>query len=203
MTVVKKPLSELRPMEKNIRRHTDKQLKEYVRSIEMFDVIKPLVVDETGLILAGNGLYYALQSMGRTECDCYVMTGLTEVQKKKVILSDNRVYELGITDTSVFEEIIRELDGDVDVPGWDEDLLEMLNASVAETNAMVESYGVYDRREIAERNRRERPEHSPELSVSEGGSSPDTFSATPLEAAENPPSGREIICPHCGGRICL
>lgn len=96
MKIVKKPLADLRPMEKNVRRHTDKQLKEYVRSIEMFGVIKPLVVDETGLILTGNGLYFALKSMGAEECDCYVMAGLTEAQKKKLMLADNRVYELGM-----------------------------------------------------------------------------------------------------------
>ena len=48
MKIVKRPLSELRKMEKNIRRHTDKQIKEYVRSLQMFGQIKPVVVDETG-----------------------------------------------------------------------------------------------------------------------------------------------------------
>ncbi|MBO6266775.1 MAG: ParB N-terminal domain-containing protein, partial [Synergistaceae bacterium] len=161
MKVTVKKLADLHVMEKNIRRHTDKQLKEYVRSITMFGQFKPIVVDENGLILAGNGLYYALQNMGAETCDCYVMTGLTENQKKKLMLADNRVYELGFTDTGIFDEIIRELGGDVDVPGWDADLLEMLNASVREATEMVENYGVYDAGEVEAVNSKERQPDTP------------------------------------------
>ena len=67
MKIVSKKLSELHPIEKNIRRHPEKQIKEYVRSVEMFGQIKPLTVDENGTILVGNGLYEALKLMGRME----------------------------------------------------------------------------------------------------------------------------------------
>ena len=196
MKIVKKSLSELRVMEKNIRRHTEKQIKEYVRSIQMFGVIKPLVVDETGEILAGNGLYYALKSMGAEECDCYVMSGLTETQKKKLMLADNRVYELGFTDTAIFDEIIRDLGGDIDVPGWDADLLEMLNSSVRDANEMVESYGVYESGEVDAVNGRERAGHSEAPAVA----------PAPAPAPGEAPQMQEerfIICPKCGERICL
>lgn len=198
MKVTVKKLTDLHVMEKNIRRHTDKQLKEYVRSIEMFGQFKPLVVDENGTILAGNGLFYALQSMGRETCDCYVMTGLTENQKKKLMLADNRVYELGFTDTSIFDEIIHELGGDVDVPGWDAELLEVLNASVREATEMVENYGVYEPHEVEAVNSKERPasDHSPAPA-----------SAPAAETRQNSENAAEtqrvVICPKCGERICL
>ena len=130
MKVVQKKLSDLQKIEKNIRRHTQKQLNEYVRSVKMFGQIRPLVVDEKGVILAGNGLYDAMVAIGWEKADCYVVTGLSEVEKKKLMLADNRVYELGMTDTDAFEEIIKSLDGDTDVPGWDADLLETLNATM-------------------------------------------------------------------------
>ena len=57
MKVIKKPLTELRRPDRNVRMHTDKQLKEFRRSVEMFGQIRPIVVDENGVILAGNGLY--------------------------------------------------------------------------------------------------------------------------------------------------
>ena len=69
MKVTKKPLTELHPPERNVRMHTDKQLKEFRRSVEMFGQIRPIVVDESGTILAGNGLFETLCSMGRTEAD--------------------------------------------------------------------------------------------------------------------------------------
>lgn len=130
MKVTVKKLTELRLADKNIRRHTEKQLKEYVRSVNMFGQIRPLIVDDAGIILAGNGLYEALKRAGKETADCYVMTGLSENDKKKLMLADNRIFELGMTDTSTFEEIIKELDGDIDVPGWDEDLLEPMKAIV-------------------------------------------------------------------------
>ena len=98
MKISRKKLSELHHPEKNIRKHTAKQITEYVRSIQMFGQIRPLVVDEIGTILTGNGLYDALSSMGIETADCYVISGLTDKQKTKLMLADNKVYELGAND---------------------------------------------------------------------------------------------------------
>lgn len=129
MKITVKKLSELHKPAHNIRRHSEKQLTEYIRSIEMFGQVKPLVVAEDGEIIAGNGLYEALLRMGRETCDCYVMVGLTDVQKKKLMMADNKVYELGFTDVDAIEELVKELDGDVDVPGR-EPLLSLLGGKV-------------------------------------------------------------------------
>lgn len=198
MKVISKPLSELHMMDKNIRRHPEKQIKEYVRSLEMFGQMKPIVIDEAGMILAGNGLFEALRSMGAETCQCYVMKGLSPTQKKKVMLADNRVYELGITDTAIFDEIIKELEGDIDVPGWDADLLEMLNASIADANNIVENYGVYDPSEVESVTSRERPAvNTPQ----EATAAEAQHAASPAPAPQQEP--RVIICPKCGERICL
>lgn len=195
MNVIVKPLAELREPEKNIRRHTEKQIKEYIRSLEMFGQIKPIVIDETGEILAGNGLFLALKQMGAESASCCVMAGLTPKQKKKLMLADNRVYELGVTDTNIFDEIVRELGGDVDVPGWDADLLEMLNSSVSDTNNMVEEYGTYEPEEVSAVNSRERADHSQQFAQP---------APAPVATAEGQEqAGRYIVCPKCGERICL
>lgn len=115
MKITVKKLSELHKPAHNIRRHSEKQLTEYIRSIEMFGQVKPLVVAEDGEIIAGNGLYEALLRMGRETCDCYVMVGLTDVQKKKLMMADNKVYELGFTDVDAIEELVKELGGKVPV----------------------------------------------------------------------------------------
>lgn len=215
MNIVKKPLSELHSPKVNIRKHTEKQLTEYVRSLKMWGQLKPAVVDENGMILAGNGLYEALIRMGAETCDCYVLAGLTEAQKKKVMLSDNRVYELGITDMDAFDQIIKELEGDIDVPGWDADLLEMMNASIQEATDMVESYGTFEQPEIDAMSRKQREEHVPGLpqppQQPSGGVytpvGPATLGGTaaPTESVSPVSQGAEqyIICPKCGEKICL
>ena len=198
MEIIVKALSSLRKPRKNVRRHTDKQISEYIRSLEMFGQIKPIIVDESGEIIAGNGLYEALVKMGRETCDCYVIPGLTSVQKKKLMLADNRVYELGVTDMDAFNEIIRELGGDIDVPGWDADLLEMINASLPEVEEMVENYGVFDQGEIDAVNRRQREAHT---TAAESPAQPKPAPAE--EPASTAQVNRVIVCPKCGERICL
>ncbi len=209
MKIVQKKLADLKLMEKNVRRHSQKQITEYARSLRMFGQVRPMVVDESGVILIGNGLYEALLSMGEEKADCYVMTGLSEKDKKKLMLADNRVYELGMTDTDVFDEIIRSLDGDVDVPGWDADLLETLNASIREVNEMVDNYGNYQQEDIARYNERApaQPEaRSGALQPPSAGLEAQGHTETYPEAqaagdALQTASARYIICPKCGERI--
>jgi hypothetical protein len=205
MKIVQKKLTDLRKIDKNIRRHSQKQLNEYVRSVKMFGQIRPLVIDEEGVILAGNGLYDALVAMEAEKADCYVVTGMTDVQKKKLMLADNRVYELGMTDTDAFEEIIKSLDGDLDVPGWDEDLLETLNATIHEVNEMVDSYGGYQPDEV----QRYQDRQEPVIGSQNGGSG--TFqpagqvnTAPTAETPERPSEGQAdayVICPQCGAHV--
>lgn len=201
MEITVKKLSELRPAAKNVRRHTDKQIAEYIRSLDMFGQIKPIIADEHGEIIAGNGLYQALVQMGKETCDCYILSGLSENQKKKLMLADNRVYELGITDMDAFDEIIRELGGDIDVPGWDEDLLSMMNAAAEDVDDIVNGYGSYEETDVSRLAERKAPDNVPTSAPVE------TPVATPQVAPQ--PEGsqgqvqRVIVCPKCGEQICL
>lgn len=201
MEITVKKLSELRPAARNVRRHTDKQIAEYIRSLDMFGQIKPIIADEHGEIIAGNGLYQALVQMGKETCDCYILTGLSENQKKKLMLADNRVYELGITDMDAFDEIIRELGNDFDVPGWDEDLLSMMNAAAEDVDDIVNGYGSYEEADVSRLAERKGPDNVPTSAPVE------TQVATPQVAPQ--PEGnpgqvqRVIVCPKCGEQICL
>lgn len=197
MNIEKRNLSDLHEMKKNVRKHTDKQLAEYVRSIEMFGQIKPIVISDDGEILAGNGLYRALQSMGRESCDCVVMHGLDEKQKRKLMLADNRVYELGITDTDTFQEIVAELNGDIDIPGWDAELLSVLNASSVDLDEIVTGYGSFDEEAVSKLE-----ERTPRTVAVEEQAAPEKEHEPFVEESKAEPQ-RYIICPKCGERICL
>ena len=148
MKVTKKPLAELHPPERNVRMHTDKQLKEFRRSVEMFGQIRPIVVDEGGIILAGNGLFETLLSMGRTEADCYIVSGLTEAQKKKLMLADNKIFGLGVDDLDTMDAFLVELKDDLDIPGFDEDLLKNMVADAEEITETLQEYGTLDEEEV-------------------------------------------------------
>ena len=110
-----------------------------------------------------------------------------------------------MTDTDAIEEIIRSLDGDVDVPGWDADLLETLNASVREVNAMVDSYGTYDENDVQRYAGRREPVHG---STGEATVPVQDSGQVNTASGEQAPAGAAegqteafVICPHCGARI--
>ena len=201
MRTVTKLLSELKRPERNVRMHTDKQLAEFRRSVEMFGQIRPIVIDENNVMLAGNGLYETLLSMGRTEADCYVVEGLTENEKKKLMLADNRIFDLGVDDMKAFDEFIAELGDDLDVPGFDDELLRSLVANEAEIDEMMSSYGLIteDKKEeiagAAETYRKAEAERA-----SQPEPAPDAAAAS-AEAAQ--PVGKYVVCPKCGEKIWL
>ena len=201
MRTVTKLLSELKRPERNVRMHTDKQLIEFRRSVEMFGQIRPIVIDENNVMLAGNGLYETLLSMGRTEADCYVVEGLTENEKKKLMLADNRIFDLGVDDMKAFDEFIAELGDDLDVPGFDDELLRSLVANEAEIDEMMSSYGLIteDKKEEiadaaetyrkAEAERAAQPEPDPDAGAA--------------NAEEAQPVGKYVVCPKCGEKVWL
>ena len=200
MKTVMIPLSDLRRPERNVRMHTDKQIKEFRRSIEMFGQIRPIVVDENNTMLAGNGLYETLLSMGRTEAACYVVTGLSEKEKKKLMLADNRIFDLGVDDMNAFDSFIAELGDDLDVPGFDDDLLRSIVADCEEVDDMMSSYGVIDE-ERKEQIREARTEYEHQEAQR---TEPAPVTPRPEPPADQPEAaGRFVVCPKCGEKIWL
>ena len=201
MKAVVKLLSELKRPERNVRMHTDKQLVEFRRSVEMFGQIRPIVCDEAGVILAGNGLYETLLSMGRTEADCYVVEGLTENEKKKLMLADNRIFDLGVDDMKAFDEFIAELGNDLDVPGFDDELLRSLVADEAEIDEMMSSYGLITEEKKAEiAGAAETYQKEEEARAAKPAGASDTNAG---HAEDTQPVGRYVVCPKCGEKIWL
>lgn len=210
MKVVQKKLADLHKTAVNIRRHSDRQIAEYIRSLKMFGQIRPLVVTEDGEILVGNGMFDALKSMGAETCEVYVVKGLTPAGKKKLMLADNKVYELGFTDVDVLDDIIKGLDGDFDVPGYDSDLLDMLAKNPVEAGEEVAGYGSAQPIVAEEKN------DSQETAFGESGramyappvKSADGAFIKPADASkeDSVPFGEErsfVVCPKCGEKIWL
>ena len=206
MKLTKINLSELKAPEKNVRIHSDKQINEFIRSIDMFDQIRPIVVDENYTILAGNGLYAALTAMGRTEADCYIIKGLSENEKKKLMLADNKIFNLGVDDMEAFEDILAELDGDLDIPGYDTELLETLTADSGDVDELMSGYGIVSestKEQIAATAKRYEDEENGYIKTAEAVSPAAQTAASPAntEPAPEKLERRYIECPKCGERI--
>ena len=117
MKITAKKLSELRKPEKNVRIHTEQQLREFERSVKMFGQIRPIVIDENNVILAGNGLYDTLLRLEYEEAEVYQYFDLTENQKKKLMIADNKIFSLGIENLDTLNSFLEDLHDDLDIPG--------------------------------------------------------------------------------------
>lgn len=203
MNVVKMKLADLKRPERNVRMHTEKQLVELERSVKMFGQIRPIVVDDGMVILAGNGLYETLLRLGWEEADVLRMEGLTENQKKKLMLADNKIYGLGVDDLESFDIFLEELKDDLDIPGFDEGLLRSMVSQAGEVSEKLQEYGTLEESEIEEiKAARERKDllmasGVPEEDAGEG----ETESAAADEERE--PIRKFVVCPHCGEKVWL
>lgn len=146
--------------------------------------------------------------------------------------SRGRAFESGVDNMSVFDEIIAELAGDFDIPGYDDELLNSLIADTDSVDDMLSGYGIIsdeDRASMERAGERYReneaafeqgaeevhpvPQNAPAPQDGQGDASPNDFSAgaevTPASAenAQDAPAERlqrrYLICPRCGEKIWL
>lgn len=214
MKTVTLKLEKLVRPEKNIRIHTEKQLAEFEKSINMFGQIRPIVIDENNVILAGNGLYETLLRMDRKEAVCYQYAGLTENQKKKLMIADNKIFSLGIENLDTLNDFLVELQGDLEIPGFDEEILRQMVSDADEVTEKISEYGTLDEEEIRSirENNEKREQKALENSIS---SPPENAINTLQEQTLREPEGQKtenepptevqrfVVCPKCGEKIWL
>lgn len=217
MKVIKKRLDDLKHPEKNVRIHSEQQIRELKRSLEKFGQTRALVVDENNVILIGNGLYEAMVSLGYQEASVYVKTELSENDKKKLMIADNKTYALGIDNLDTLNEFLEELQGDLDIPGYDEEILQQMVADADEVTEKISEYGALDESEIQKikeaNEKREQKAAAAEISdnnsenSSENPNTSDNQSSERQNTTETEPEITEtrklVICPNCGEKIWL
>lgn len=206
MEIITMRLSELVKPEKNVRIHTEKQLKEFERSVTMFGQIRPIVVDENNVIMAGNGLYDTLLKMGKETADVYKYDNLTENQKKKLMIADNKIFSLGIENLDTLNSFLEELQGDLDIPGFDEEILRQMVSEAEDITEKIAEYGTLDDEEI--QNIKENAARNEQKIQQTNEAQDGTHGLVPIQ--EEPQADDEtadikkfVICPKCGEKIWL
>jgi hypothetical protein len=85
------PLARLIPYARNARTHSEAQVAEIAGSIRAFGFSNPILVSETGDIIAGHGRLAAARKLGLTEAPVVVLRNLTEFERRQLVLADNRI----------------------------------------------------------------------------------------------------------------
>lgn len=202
MNIVKRNLCDLKRPERNIRLHPEKQMQEYIRSVKKNGQLKLIVIDEDNVIWIGNGLYEAMLACGYTEAYCLVKDGLTAADKKKMMMTDNRVYDLGVDDLDALDSFLQELKDDLDIPGYGEDLLRTMVMEADEAADALSEYGTIEPERVETiKETREKYEAQNDAAAQKAEEIMPVATSDTHTAEE--PARRFILCPKCGERIWL
>lgn len=120
---------------RNARKHNERNLDMIASSLTEVGAARSIVMDEDNIILAGNGTVQAAKKAGLKnvrvveasgdEIIAVRRTGLTDEQKRKLSLFDNRAAELAEWDA----EVLKELSEETDLSGlWNDEELSVLLA---------------------------------------------------------------------------
>lgn len=177
-------LSKLVPYDKNPNIHPEEQVKALAESMDEYGQYYPIIVDENMQILCGHGKKLALELLGEKKGEVTIMHGLSEKQKLRIVVEDNKIQSMSYIDFTKVEQIIREI-GETKVIGF---TTEYLEAIIKEN--VPDNMGV-DFQEPA----------VPKQKFNEEKQQEDVQERNDIE--EGMQTAHTIVCPHCGKEITL
>lgn len=197
--------AELKFNKLNPRKHSVRQVNELERSLDTFGQYRPMVVDEDNVVLIGNGLLEALLQRGDTVASAYVVTTLSEADKRRLMVADNRLSDMSSDDYDALQDVLRSI-GDFDVPGYDEDSLRDLLSDAEDFLEEASAYGVLPTDEVEKAVRRsDEVRAGAAESMSSIGRAPEPPWAPGGDGGTGPGRGgldaagdHASICPTCG-----
>lgn len=86
-------VTDLKPYEKNAKKHDKAQVERIANSIKEFGFRQNLVIDENNTVIIGHGRLEAAKLLGMESVPCVKVSDLTEEQIKALRLADNKVAE--------------------------------------------------------------------------------------------------------------
>lgn len=120
------PAARLVPYARNSRTHSDAQVAQIAASIAEFGFTNPILAGSDGVIVAGHGRLAAAQRLGLEQVPVVVLDHLTPVQRRALVIADNRIAENAAWDDEMLRVELQSLqdDGfDLDITGFDADAL--------------------------------------------------------------------------------
>jgi DNA modification methylase len=84
-------LERLIPYARNARTHSDAQVAQIADSIQAFGWTTPVLVDETGMLIAGHARVLAARKLGLAEAPVMIARGWSDAKKRAYTLADNKI----------------------------------------------------------------------------------------------------------------
>ncbi|WP_292213651.1 DNA methyltransferase [Mesorhizobium sp.] len=134
-----RPAAALIPFAKNARTHSDAQVAQIAASIREFGWTNPILVDGDNGIIAGHGRLLAARKLGMGDVPVIELAGLTEAQKRALVIADNKLaLNAGWDNELLGLELadLGELGFDLSLTGFDE--LEIAALTSAGTSGLTD-----------------------------------------------------------------
>jgi ParB-like chromosome segregation protein Spo0J len=84
-------LASLRPFARNARKHSPEQVMQVAESIRHWGWTMPVLIDESGEIIAGHARVLAAEHLGLAEVPTLVAKGWSPEQKRAYVIADNKL----------------------------------------------------------------------------------------------------------------
>lgn len=93
METIKLKVGDIKPYERNAKKHDEKQIKNVMESIKQFGFVQPVVVDKDNVLIIGHCRLIAAKRLQMREIDAVVAKDLSQEQVDKLRLLDNKLNE--------------------------------------------------------------------------------------------------------------
>ena len=106
------PLARLLPYARNARTHSDDQVAQIAASIVEFGFTNPCLVGADGVLVAGHGRLLAARKLGLDTVPVVVLDHLTPIQRRALVIADNRIAENSGWDDAMLRTELESLQAD-------------------------------------------------------------------------------------------
>jgi len=136
------PIDALAPYQRNPRTHSEEQIAKIAASILEFGWTNPILVDGDRGIIAGHGRLLAARQLGMHRVPVITLAHLSPVQKRALVIADNRLALDAGWDEELLTEELKALDGldfNLELTGFDlDELHDLLEEQTADEVAAPE-----------------------------------------------------------------
>lgn len=111
-------IKEIKPYDRNAKKHDDTQINNVAESIRQFGFVQPIVIDSNGVIVIGHCRFEAAKRLKYAEVPCIMVDDLTPEQVDALRIVDNKTNE-SPWDIDLLAEELQDLDLSMFDFAWD------------------------------------------------------------------------------------
>lgn len=122
LKVITRKVDDLIPYINNARIHNDNQVTQIASSIKEFGWTTPILIDGDNGIIAGHGRLMAAKKLGMKEVPVIELAHLSDIQKKALILADNKIALNSEWDKELVAlelDALKDADFDIELAGFE------------------------------------------------------------------------------------